>query len=681
MKKHSKLKNILFLPVLALLAAQAAPMVASANQATSYTYAADEDKFWERTQDAYLPDKTITDLELSSPEDLFIDEENMLYIADTGNRRIIKYDIGSGAVAGILEGNGLTSPRGVYVTENGDIYVADTGAKAVLIFDRDFNLINSLTRPDAPIFADTNYEPKRIAVDGGGNVYLIGEGVYNGVIQLAKTGEFLGYFAVNDADLTFSQRLQQLLFTREQLANLVDINPTVFANVFVDRDGIVYTATSGSHRNGMKKHSTNGGNMFKTDVWSFDNLTDVYVDGNGLIYTCAATGYINIYSKNGEEIFEFGSYVTTVDIAGLFTTLPSIAVDMDGNIWAVDGTKGYLQSFKPTEYAQTVYTAMNLYEEGLYEEAMAKWNEVLKLNQMSVLAHNGVGKAYLHAEEYEASLEHFEVANNKDYYSQSFWEVRNKWLQKWLGLILGVLIGLLVLKKVVKEVDKRHGGRLVEARKQMRTKSEALPVWKDILYAMKTPRHPMDCYYEIRKYRQGSVVACVVIYLLFFIDFMAYKTVKGFIYQNVKVENMDIGSVVLGFFVLLGLFIICNYLVTSINDGDGTFKQIFMIPAYGLMPVMIALFVVTCVSYVLTYNEAFLLTLALLIGIVWSVITIFIGLQTVHDYTFGETVKSIILTVVFMIIVAVIGIIVSIMWNSLYTFLISVGKEMIQNVL
>ena len=105
-----------------------------------------------------------------------------------------------------------------------------------------------------------------------------------------------------------------------------------------------------------------------------------------------------------------------------------------------------------------------------------------------------------------------------------------------------------------------------------------------------------------------------------------------------------------------------------------------MIPAYGLMPVMIALLAVTCVSYVLTYNESFLLTLALLIGVVWSIVTIFIGLQTVHDYTFGETVKSVILTVVFMIIVAVIGIIISIMWNSLYTFLTSVGKEMIQNV-
>lgn len=686
--KNKSLKSIRFLFLAALLLLQPS-LRANANQATSYTYAADENDTqtedgngrWVRTQDAYLPDKTITELGLSSPEDLFIDEENMLYIADTGNRRIIKYDITAGKVAGMLEGGELVGPRGIYVTENGDLYVADTGAKAVLIFDRDFNLIGRLDRPDAPIFADTNYEPKRVAVDGGGNVYIIGEGVYNGVIQLAKTGEFLGYFAVNDADLTFSQRLQQLLFTRAQLANLVDINPAVFTNVFVDRDGIVYTATSGIHRNGMKKHSTNGGNMFKTKVWSFDNLTDVYVDADGLIYTCSASGYINVYSKNGEEIFKIGSYVTTVDIAGLFTDLPSIAVDADGNIWAVDGTKGYLQSFKPTEYARMVYTAMNLYEEGRYEEAMEKWNEVLKLNQMSVLAHNGVGKAYLHAGAYEESLEHFEVANNKEYYSQAFWEVRNIWIQKWMGTVLGVFILFLALKKAVKEVDRRRGGKLAAAARQGREKAGKLPVWKDILYALKTPRHPMDSYYEIRKYRQGSIMSSAVIYLLFFVDFMAYKTVKGFIYQTVRVEDMDIGSIVLGFFALLGLFILCNYLVTSINDGDGTFKQIFMIPAYGLMPAMLALFAVTCVSYVLTYNEAFLLTLVLLIGIAWSVITIFIGLQTVHDYTFGETVKSIVLTAVFMLIVAVIGIIISIMWNSLYTFLTAVGKEMIQNVL
>ena len=67
-----------------------------------------------------------------------------------------------------------------------------------------------------------------------------------------------------------------------------------------------------------------------------------------------------------------------------------------------------------------VYNALNQYEAGNYDEAMAQWNEVLKRNQMSVLAHDGAGKAYLHTEEYEEALEHFRVANDKTYYSEAF---------------------------------------------------------------------------------------------------------------------------------------------------------------------------------------------------------------------------------------------------------------------
>lgn len=655
------------------------PQIVNADMATSYTYMLDEDNNFVRTQDAYLPDRTITELGLKNPDDLFIDENNVLYIADTGNARIILYDIDAGEVKDILKSDEFSSPSGVYVTMDGDIYVADTGAKAVLVFDKNLELLRKVGKPDAPIFADTNYEPKRVAVDSGGSIYMISEGVYNGVIQLAGTGEFLGYFAVNDANLTFSQRVQRMLFTREQLANLVDVNPSVFTNVFVDRSGVVYTATSGIRTNGMKKHSTNGGNMFKTTVWSQDTLTDLFVDGDGLIYTSCEQGYIDVYSRNGELIFEFGSYVTTTDVVGLFTRLSSLAVDQQGRIWALDSNKGYLQSFKPTEYAQSVYTAMKLYEEGRYEEAMAQWNEVLKLNQMSVLAHNGVGKAYLHARDYEAALEHFEVANNKEMFSEAFWEVRNTWLQNYLGWILLIIVLLLAVRFAVKLWD-RKDERFKAARTKQKERICKMPVVKDILYAFHTARHPVNSYYEIRKDRQGSVLAATVIYLLFFAVFMAYQTSKGFIYQYKSVEDMDIGAIVLGFFLLLGLFIICNYLDTSIHDGSGTFRQIYLIPAYGLMPAMVAVLGVTIASYGLTYNESFLLTIALLVGIGWSIVTIVVGIQTVHDYEFGDTVRSIIITVVFMIIIAVIGIILSIMWDSLYRFLTSVGRELIQNV-
>ena len=676
MMKKRRIRGLVFLLLLALLPLSLLPGAAG-EQATTYTYTLDDKGDFIRTQDAYLPNRTLTELGLSSASDLFIDRQDRMYIADTGNKRIILYNIRTGETEEPLQIKDFSSPSGVFVAENGRLYVADPGAKAVFIFSPDLTLEAKLTKPDSPLYSDTNYEPKKVAADDGGNIYIISEGVYNGVIQLASTGEFLGYFTVNKANLTLSQQIQRLLFTREQVANLVDANPTVFTNVFVDRSGIVYTATSGLLVNGMKKHSTNGGNMFKNPVYSLDTLTDVYVDRNDFIYTCSNEGYIDVYSKNGELIFEFGSRVTTSDVVGLFTRLPAIAVDSEGSIWALDGNKGYLQSFKTTEYARMVYRALNLYEAGNYAEAMTQWSEVLKLNQMSVLAHDGAGKAHLRTEDYEEALEHFRVANNKTYYSEAFWEVRNAWIQKYMGVILLALAGLLTGVKILHAVDKRTGGRWKAWKKKCGERLGKKPLLRDAALTRRMCRRPADCAYEIGKNRAGSVIGAAVIYVLFFAAFMLYQTQKGFIYQMQDVQDMDMGFIVVGFWALLLIFIFCNYLVTSINDGNGTLKQIFMIPAYGILPTIGALLLVTAVSHVLTYNESFLLTLVMIAGIAWSVVIVFIGLQTIHEYSFKETVMSLLLTLVFMLIIAIVCIILSMMWNSLRSFLTSVGKELI----
>lgn len=652
---------------------------ASASQATSYTYTFDQKGYWTRTQDAYLPDKTITNLGLAAPDDLFVDKNNMLYIADSQNRRIVKYSIDKDRVEDILEYEGMMNPRGVFVTEDGNIYVADPSAKAVFVFDGAFQFLQRFDRPNTPSFADTPYEPLRIAVDGGKNMYIIGEGVYNGIIQLASSGDFLGYFAVNKTRLSFVQAIQNAIFTRAQLDNLVARVPNTFSNVFLGDDGIIYSTTMGNHVDGLKKHNTAGGNMFKEQDWVADSMTDLYVDEQGIIYTSENSGYINIYSSSGELIFDFGSYVFDLDVAGLFSTLPSIAVDKNHNIWTVDGDKGYLQSFKPTDYALMVYDAMGLYEKGMYEEAMEQWSEVLKLNQMSVLAHSGVGKAYLHAGRYEEAMVHFKVSGEREFYSQAYWEVRNEMIQRNMRFIVTVIAILWLTSFLIKTFDK--GRRVRNARRALFHKLLAVPVLGDVLYAVKIPRHPIDRYYDIRVKRKGTVAGAVILYLTLFVVFIIYTTGKGFIYQYSSVEDMDINSIVIGFFVIIGLFVICNYLVASIKDGDGNLKQVFMIPAYGSIPVIAAMVFITVFSYFMTYNEAFLLTLLLLVGTVWSIINIFLGFMTVHDYSFKETVISLIITLVFMIIAAILVLIIIIMWEQLWQFLQTIGKELTRNVL
>ena len=675
MKKIKQILACLLIGIVCL----AQPIMAQASQATSYTYTHDDKMNYIRTQDAYLPQQTITELGLNAAEDMFIDQNNMMYIADTGNNRIVKYDIDSGKFVEEFSYSEFQTPKGIYVTENGDIYVADSKAKVVFVFDKNWELIRKLEKPQVPAFGDTAYEPSKVAADESGNIYIVGEGVYNGVIQMSESGEFLGFFAVNKTDLSLFQKIQTLVFTREQLSRMLNRNPTTFANVTLDYRGIVYTVTLGLREDPIKKHKTNGSNMFADTVYGFTDISDIWVDDNLLIYAASKRGYVDVYTPEGEWLFEFGSYVSNLDVAGLYSALSTLAVDRNGYIWTIDGIKGYLQSYAPTSYANKVYEALNLYDNGHYEEALEVWDEVLAMNQMSVVAHDGIGKAYMSKYEFEDAMEHFEVAGNHELYSEAFWELRNEWLQTYLKYFLIVVLILYIITVIIGKLDKEK--KIKTKKAEWRRKILSSRGVGDTLYGFRTARHPLDGYYDIRVGKKGTMLGASILYVLLFIAFMLFMLGKGFIYQYYDVQDLDIGSIVVGFFAFISLFVVCNYLVTSINDGEGSLKQVYMTVAYAVLPLILSLFSITILSYCVTTNEAFFLDVIMLIGGVWTVILIFLGLQTVHNYTVRETIKGILLTALFMFIVIVVILIITIMWEQVWKFLSTIGKELTQNVL
>ena len=418
--------------------------------------------------------------------------------------------------------------------------------------------------------------------------------------------------------------------------------------------------------------------MFTDSVFGYVDISDIWVDDNLLIYTSSKTGYIDVYTPQGELIFEFGSYVSNMDVAGLYTSLTTMAVDQNGYIWTIDGIKGYVQSYRGTEYALQVYKALELYDAGHYDEALEVWDEVLALNQMSVIAHNGIGNAYMSQYNFEKAMEHYEVAGNHSKYSDAFWELRNVWLQKYLGYFLVGAAVVFLIVFVVGKLDKEK--KIKKFKESCKEKIMSIKGVGDTLYAFKVARHPMDSYYDIRVGLKGTVLGASILYALLFIAFMLYMLGKGFIYQYYDVEDLDVSSIVVGFFAIIILFVVCNYLVTSINDGEGSLKQVYLIPAYASIPLTIALFSITAVSYVVTTNEAFFLSVGLLIGAVWTIILLYIGLQTVHNYTAGETIKSVLLTFLFIFVVVVVIMIVTIMWDQVWTFLSTLGEELTQNV-
>lgn len=654
-----------------------------ASAATSYTMTLNAKGRYVRTQDAYLPGNTITSLGLKAPLDMMFDEDDLLYIADSDNRRIVIYDTVTNQFVKAITHPDFSKPKGVFVSNRG-IYVADTTAEAVFWFDSEGNFLQKFGRPTTPSFADTTYNPSKVVVDNRGNIYIYGEGVKDGIIQLSLDGEFLGYFTSNKVQLSFTQQIYKLVFTEEQFENFATRDPQTFSNIFIDQNSMIYTTTMGTYRNAIKKHNTQGGNIFANSrTISYDDARDIYVDEQGIIYAAMQNGTIFVYTPDGDFIFNFGSSnlvagQLNVDISGLFSKLASVAVDSKGNIWALDDTKNFLQSFIPTEYATKIYHALDLYNSRQYGEAVVVWDEVLKLNQMSVIAHDNIAKSYLQQEKYEDAMHHFELAGNRVGYSDAYWEVRNVGIQSALGAVIILLVVYVVLSNSLSFID-RKTGKITLWTAPIRRFFD-IPIIRDLLYIFRVMRHPVDSFYEIKKGHRGSMTSTIILYLTLFALYLNYSVNKGFIYQFVAAEDMDLSSIVLGFFAITGVLMISNYLDTSINDGIGGPKQIFMMFIYSTGPLMVALLSTTLLSFVLTYNETFFLTFIMGGGMLWTFINLFLGIIETHDYSGRQTVKSIIMTIVFGLIFAVVIIIIVMMWEQLYQFLEAIIKEVIRNV-
>lgn len=699
--------------------------VIEASNATSYTYAIDaRGNRLVRTQDCYLPNRTINGLGLSGLTDIFVDDEDNIIISglyshvdgleDKTTPAVVIYDQVSGTIKDYIYENGYI-PNGVYYQKVlKKLYIAYSNKNCVKVYNKlsdgsyevDTSLGNNgeYQKPDSILFntatgvegddENTNrFDPTKVSVDNSGNLFLVCKSVNEGIVQLSVTGEFLGYFAVNKVVQSFKQKVQDF-FNIE--SDEIDTLP-VFTNVFTDKDGLVYTTTSLNTSvldtyDYVKKHNTAGTNLIPELIYGFGDYSpiDIWVDDRGIIYSAFTSGRIYIYTGEGELLCIFGG-TSNGNVAGLFAPydggkngLNGISVDSKGSIWCID-VNGALVSFNRTDYSTLIYEALDKYYEGLYDESIEIWEKVIELNQMSALAHNNIGLNYLYSadtdtpERYKLAMEHLKIARNREAYSQAYWELRNIWLQNNLVTILLVIAALVALSYIIKLVQaKKH---VFDSIIEFNTKVQSNKVVKDFKFELSCIKNTTDKFYDLKVHRQGSNWTCLMILIVTFLVFIWFTLGKGFIFQYVETTDIDITALIAGYFGGIGLLILCNWLVTSIQDGEGDFLAIFRMVCVSLVPWMISMIIVVVFSHVTTKNEVFLLSLVQYAGVILTLFMFFRGISETHYYSFKETVISILLTLLLLCVAILVVLLVINLSSNLYEFIKGIIQEVGRNVI
>lgn len=360
-------------------------------------------------------------------------------------------------------------PEGIYVDENGLMYVADKGNRRIVVLDIDGYVKNVIQSVKVSLLGkDYIFRPVKLAVDRSGGMHVIAYAVNRGIMELDYDGSFANFIGAPKVKVNAVDWFWRVVSTEEQKKKLVKYVPTEFNNLSQDNRGFLYVTIStisyedmtsiagGSTDSAMPVAKLNsagddilrrkgsfapmGDALFSmtttpqiVDVDSYENGAYVILDQK--------TGRFFTYDNDGELLFISGGKGNQY---GRLKTPYSLCIKDDQIVISDVGNKT-LVVYEQTDYAKTVFNALDSHIAGEYSKAEQYWNEVITYNSNMYIAYIGLGKAELRKgnsvyddtrlEYYENSLKYFEVANEKTYYSTSFKVLQKARLEKYFTLI------------------------------------------------------------------------------------------------------------------------------------------------------------------------------------------------------------------------------------------------------
>lgn len=636
----------------------------SAENATAYTYVKLSNGDWSRTQDAYMPDSvTLHSLNLLNPEDLSVTADR-IYIADTGNKRIVTIDRMSGESFNFGEEH-LQMPSGICVSANGKVYVADRGSSTVEVFDLQGNHLKSYGRPDEPTFGtQTQYTPTKIAVDPEGLMYVVSTGAYDGIIQMNAEGTFLGYFGYNNNPTTLGDWLIDRFFTEAQKQSLLNKIPLSFRNLVMDGDNLLYTVTMAAEGNALKKHDVAGNNLFSAEMYDETNFVDLCVGNSQQVYAVTETGLIYEYDSEGNLLFSLGGLTASREMVGLFTKVAAVDCDEEGNLYILDQERGLMHIFTPTAFANSVHTALEAYNAGRYEESRSIWESVRRISGSCQMVENGIADCAFQQHDYDTAADFYKMAENREGYSDAYWQIRNRQLSVILPWALAAVVLCFILyfvydKWIYDRIPYRKPGRY----------SQNL---KLVFHAI---RHPVDTFESIRWENKGDYLTATVLYVAMYLVFVCNYVLRGFVVSASNTENTSLLFVSLIFLIPVALFLGCNFLVGEINDSKARFRDLYIGLAYCGSPFLVIMPFIIAISHAVTLNESRILSLVTIAVYLWCVILLIIFLKEVHRYMLRTVFSNLLITIFLMAVVVLAASLLGMFADQMVGFFAEVIKE------
>lgn len=707
--KHRRFSLLFSLLVVGL--GLALPAAADTVPYSTYTYSYAGD--YQASPHAFVPVTSYSSFEgtgaLKSPEDIVTDSRGRVLVADSGNNRVLVLDEEyqfltelTGYPSGDGETLAMNDPSGLFLDSRDHLYVADTGNGNLVEFDADYGFVRIIPAPRAELLPDGfDYRPTALAVDGMNRFYVISSGTNMGVITFDTEGVFEGFIGAQKVQTDTLSKFWRSIMSEEQLSRIEKNVPVSFNNIAIDQKGFIYVTTSSidayrlqqsiSSRSSssdyapVKKLNPSGVDVLKRTGFfppvgdlNFDPyigqgkknasaLTEVAVRDND-IYSVVDSKYNKIftYDEYGNLLYVFGG-TGTVD--GVFTSLVSIAYQGE-RLLALDSSRNSITVFEKTEYGQLIDKAINLQRDRKFSETIPIWREIEKYNNNYDLAYIGIGKSLLEEGEYREAMSYFEAVSNKEYYSKALKKYRAGFLKSFAILIPVLAVAIIWLVTRFFRFAKRYN-------LEHRSAGGKRPLRDELMYAFHILFHPFDGFWDLKHEKRGGMRGATILLALAVLAMIIKDFMSGYLYADLdKTASLSIAGTLTNILVPFFLWCIANWCLTTLMDGKGTFRDIYVATAYSLTPVTLLVIPATLLSNVLIMEELAFVSYAIGAGMFWAGLLIVFGCMTTHDYSLSKNIVVCLLSILGIAIILFLAFLFFNVTSRLITFVQNIITEL-----